>query len=164
MIPLLLSALVLSAWFSVPAHPQDVAGATDHLMLTRYLMSIIKWRDVQTFMPYKVAVGTVGGYRNIDDWVETKGKVTRLSYELLGERTHADVYANYKKALIDAGFTLMADGFHAHASVSPEIGTRKWLTIFYASTRSRPAPASSHYMDGDTGERRRLLHGSTKQC
>jgi hypothetical protein len=35
MIPLLLSALVLSACFSAPAHAQDVARATNHPMLTR---------------------------------------------------------------------------------------------------------------------------------
>lgn len=147
MIPLLLSALVLSACFSFPAHAQDVAGATDHPMLTRYPKSVIKWHDVQTFMPYKIAVGKVGGYRKIDDWVETKGKVTRLYYELLGERTHADVYANYKKALTDAGFTLMADGFHAHTSVSPEIGTRNWLTIFYAAN-AVPASAGIELLHG----------------
>lgn len=90
-------------------------------------------------MPYKIAIGKVGGYRKIDDWIETKGKVTRIYYELLGERTHADVYANYKKALTDAGFTLMADGFHPHVSVSPEIGSRNWLTIFYAANAVPPS-------------------------
>lgn len=139
MIPLLLSALVLSACFIAPAHAQDVTGATDHPMLTRYPKSVIKWYDVQTFMPYRIAVGKVGGYRRIDDWIETKGKVTRIYYELMGERTHADVYANYRKGLTDAGFKLMADGFHAHGSVSPEIGTRNWLTIFYAANAVPPS-------------------------
>ncbi|MBI4002474.1 MAG: hypothetical protein HY348_11910, partial [Nitrospira defluvii] len=147
MIPLILSALFLSACFTFPAHAQDVAGATDHPMLTRYPGSIIKWHDVQTFMPYKIAVGKVGGYRKIDEWVETKGKVTRLYYELVGERTHADVYVNYQKALTDAGFKLMADGFHPHTSVSPEIGTRNWLTIFYAAN-AVPAGAGVELLHG----------------
>ncbi len=55
-----------------------------------------------------------------------------------GERTHADVYANYKKALNDAGFRLMADGFQAGQSVSPEIGSRNWLTIYYAANTLPP--------------------------
>ena len=73
MIPLILSALFLTACLSLPAHAQDVVGAKDHPMLTRYPASVIKWHDVQTFMPYKIAVGKVGGYRKIDDWVDTQG-------------------------------------------------------------------------------------------
>ncbi len=143
----ILSTLFLSICLALPVHAQDVAGAMDHPMLTRYPKSVIKWHDVQTFMPYKIAVGKVSGYRKIDEWVETKGKVTRIYYELLGERTHADVYANYKKALTDAGFKLMADGFHPQSGVSPEIGTRNWLTIMYAAN-ALPAGAGVDLLHG----------------
>ena len=147
MFRLFLSALLLVVCLSLPAVAQDVTGAKDHPMLTRYPQSVIKWYDVQTFMPYKIAVGKVGGYRKIDDWVETKGKVTRIYYELVGERTHADVYANYKKALTDAGFKIMADGFHPHTSVSPEIGTRNWLNVYYAAN-AMPASAGVGLLHG----------------
>lgn len=143
----ILSVLLLSTCLTLPAQAQDVAGATDHPMLTRYPKSVIKWYDVQTFMPYEIAVGKVGGYRKIDDWMKTKGKVTRIYYELPGERTHADVYANYKKALIDTGFKLLADGFHPHTSVSPEIGTRNWLNIYYAAN-TVPASAGIELLHG----------------
>lgn len=133
-----LAVLLLSIGLGQPVWAQDVTGAHDHPMLTRYPQSVIKWYDVQTFMPYKIGVAKVGGYRKIDDWVETTGKVTRIYYELSGERTHADVYANYKKALNDAGFKLMADGFQAGQSVSPEIGSRNWLTIYYAANTLPP--------------------------
>lgn len=133
-----LAVLLLSIGLGQPVWAEDVTGAHDHPMLTRYPQSVIKWYDVQTFMPYKIGVATVGGYRKIDDWVETTGKVTRIYYELSGERTHADVYANYKKALNDAGFRLMADGFQAGQSVSPEIGSRNWLTIYYAANTLPP--------------------------
>jgi len=121
-----------------PASAQDIMGAQDHPMLTRYPQSVIKWYDVQMFMPYKIGVGKISGYRKIDNWVETAGKVTRIYYELSGERTHADVYANYRKALNDAGFTLMADGFQPGQSVSPEIGSRNWLMIYYAANQLPP--------------------------
>lgn len=133
-----LAVLLLSIGFGQPALAQDIPGVHDHPMLTRYPQSIIKWHDVQTFMPYKIGVAKVAGYRKIDDWVDTAGKVTRIYYELIGERTHADVYANYKKALNDAGFTMMADGFQANQSVSPEIGSRNWLTIYYAANALPP--------------------------
>src|SRR5687768_15541752 len=144
---LILSVLLLSACLSLPALAQDVTGAKDHPMLTRYPQSVIKWYDVQTFMPYKIAVGKIGGYRKIDDWVETKGKVTRIYYELVEERTHADVYANYKTALTDAGFKIMADGFHPHTSLSPEIGTRNWLNVYYAAN-AVPASAGVGLLHG----------------
>ena len=147
MLRLLLPGLLWLVCLSFPAQAQDVAGAKDHPMLTRYPHSVIKWQEVHTFMPYKIAVGKVGGYRKIDDWVETKGKVTRIYYELIGERTHADVYANYKKALTEAGFKLIADGFHAHTSVAPSIGTRNWLTIYYAAN-AVPAGAPVELLHG----------------
>ncbi len=73
-----LAVLLLSIGLGQPVWAEDVTGAHDHPMLTRYPQSVIKWYDVQTFMPYKIGVATVGGYRKIDDWVETTGKVTRI--------------------------------------------------------------------------------------
>lgn len=56
MIRLILSAVFLSVCFSLPAHAQDVAGGKEHPVLARYSQSVIRWYDVQTFMPYKIAV------------------------------------------------------------------------------------------------------------
>src|SRR3990167_1522994 len=60
MILRILLTLFLSICPALPVHAQDAAGAKDHPMLTRYPKSVIKWHDVQTFMPYKIAVGKVG--------------------------------------------------------------------------------------------------------
>ena len=73
--------------------------------------------------------------------------MTRIYYELVGERTHADVYANYKKALTGAGFKLLADGFQVNASQSPEIGSRKWLGVYYAMNEF-PASAGVALLQG----------------
>jgi len=71
--------------------------------------------------------------QHIDEWIETQGRLTRIYYELVGERTHGDVYANDKKALEDAGFDILADGFHPQPSQADNVGSRKWLGVYYAA-------------------------------
>ncbi len=109
----------------------DVPGSKDHPVVSRYPGSDIKWYDVQAFQPYAIAVGPVTGYRKIDDWIETQGQTTRIYYELTGTKTHSEVFANYRKALADAGFDMVAEGLFAQSSQSSEIGSRKWLNVHY---------------------------------
>jgi len=132
-----------------PVQAQGISGAKDHPMLTRYPASVIKWYDVQTYMPYDIAVGPITGYRSIDKWVKTQGQMTRIYYELTGERTHGDVYANYKKALTDAGFDLIADGFQAQSSRVPTVGSRSWLGVQYHAN-ALPAGAGIKLLQGSS--------------
>ncbi len=113
----LFGILGISAAASAPA--PDFAGSKDHPVLTRYPGSVIRWYDVQKFMPYKIATGPVTGYRAIGNWLDTQGQVTRIYYDLIGTRTHADVYANYKKALADANFQIVADGHFTQMKFRP---------------------------------------------
>lgn len=124
--------------FAGNAVADDVAGSEDHPILTRYPGSTIQWHDIQNFSPYKIATGPVTGYRKIDDWVETQGRLTRIYYVLDGERTHGEVYENYRKALLDNGFDLLADGFFADGSRSPEVGSRKWFEPYFAENPLPP--------------------------
>jgi OmpA-OmpF porin, OOP family len=126
---------------------QDVAGSSDHPVLTRYPGSVIKWYDVQAHMPYRIAVGPVTGYRTIDDWVDTAGRVTRIYYELGGERTHGEVYANYEKALADAGFEMLVGGLETQSSQGSQPGTRKWLGVYYTAN-ALPSSAGIRLLDG----------------
>ncbi|MGH6924766.1 MAG: OmpA family protein [Propylenella sp.] len=108
-------------------------GATDHPAVSRYPGAVIKWHSIENYRPYRIAVGPVTGYRAIDEWVDAAGRLTRLYYELQGERTHDEVYANYRKALADAGFDIMSEGVEAGRNVGKQPGGRSWLEVYYAA-------------------------------
>jgi len=131
----LLSALLGLLFVIAPATTYaaagDVPGSKDHPAVSRYPDSVIRWHRVENHRPYKIAVGPVTGYKAISDWVETEGRVTRVYYELTGERTHSEVYANYKKALVDEGFEILADGMEPDRNVGKKPGGRSWMGVHY---------------------------------
>lgn len=138
----LFAALVMVCAISGAAvgigHTADVGNSEDHPAVSRYPGSEIKWYDVQAFAPYYIATGPVVGYQKIDDWDETQGRLTRIYYELVGQKTHTEVFANYRKALLDAGFDLTAEGLFPNPDRSAEIGSRKWLPVHYARNEIPP--------------------------
>lgn len=140
--------LVVAFFMALAAHG-PVQAQEDHPIVSRYPGSEIGWQDISNFSRYRIAVGPVTGYRTIDDWIETEGRLTRTYYVLEGERSHAEVYENYKVALAQAGMTLQADGFFSASSRSPEIGSRNWLGTALAAV---PLPS---------GEGIELLAGSS---
>jgi len=123
--------MLLSVLSGSPALGEDVAGSKDHPILTRFPGSEIKWHDVQAFSPYHIPTGPVTGYGQINDWTDTQGQLTRIYYELEGTKTQTEVYANYKKALEDEGFIILADGVFTQSSRNPGVGSRKWLGVAY---------------------------------
>ncbi|MCA9774274.1 MAG: OmpA family protein [Myxococcales bacterium] len=108
--------------------PGDAPGAADHPAVTRYPGAVIKWTQIDNHRPYRIATGPITGYRKIDTWVETEGRLTRIYYEIDAERTHTEVYANYKKALEDAGMEILVAGAGPKRT---DIGGRAWLGIQY---------------------------------
>lgn len=140
-------ALVVAA---APAciHAADVAGSVDHPLITRYPGSEITWYEQQGFAPYKIATGPVTGYKNIDDWVEVEGKLTRINYTLAGERGLYEVYANYLNALKKAGFEILAEGYDESSSVQGGIGKRGFLGVAYASNPI--PPGKSNLLNGSS--------------
>ena len=60
---------------------QDIEGVIEHPMIERYPGQVIAWQHIENHQPYKVATGPVTGYRKIDDWIETEGRVTRTFYK-----------------------------------------------------------------------------------
>lgn len=107
----------------------DIPASEDHPAVGRYPGTEITWQRIDNFAQYRIPVGPVTGYRHIDDWIDVEGRVTRTFYELAGERTHAEVWANYREALSDGGFEIIAQGLDPARNV--DIGHRRWLEIYY---------------------------------
>lgn len=111
----------------------DAPGTEDHPLISRYPGAEIRWQDVQAYQDYRLAVGPQTGYRKIDDWVETAGRMTRTYYEITGEKTSSELYQNYRNALDDAGFEIIAQGMRDDSRPSQEIGGRTWMGTYYRS-------------------------------
>lgn len=112
----------------------DVAGSQDHPALSRYPGSVIEWYRVENHLPYKIAVGPVTGYRKIDDWIETAGRVTRIFYALKGgKRSHTEVWQNYRDAIVKAGFDIVAEGQVPERNVKKTVGGRDWLGVYFTA-------------------------------
>lgn len=124
--------LVIISGFFGTAVAQDADGCEDHGALTRYPGSVLEWCKVENYMPYRIPVGPVAGYRAIGEWVETEGRVTRNFYSLTGgERTHSEVWKNYKDALTTAGFEIIAENLIPSGGGGTAIASRQWNTVYY---------------------------------
>ncbi|MEM9225639.1 MAG: OmpA family protein [Pseudomonadota bacterium] len=112
---------------------EDVDGVQEHPMIERYPGQDIRWQKIENYMPYEVAIGPVTGYRKIDDWIETQGRVTRTFYALEGEeRTYSEVYLNYLEALKAQDFEILAEGLSPDRNGTGP-GTRQWIGVAYAA-------------------------------
>ncbi len=121
---------------------EDADGCEDHGAMTRYPGSVLEWCKIENYMPYKIPVGPVTGYRAIGDWVETEGRVTRNFYSLKGgERTHNEVWKNYKDALVEAGFEIIAEGLFPERNVKGGIGGGGWQSVYYTTNPWSAGPA-----------------------
>ncbi len=97
----LLGAMLLST--ALPGHAEDVAGAKDHPLLTRF-----KGAEIRAYqqLDYDEAVMPD---RPIEQESEAKtldleGKITRISYRIDGTKSALEVYRNYQNALQTGGF------------------------------------------------------------
>lgn len=120
------------AAMAAPALAQDVEGAKDHPIVSRYPGQVIAWTRTENFMPYKVPAGPVEGYRNIPKAEQTQGRVTRIFYKLENaNRTHTEVWKNYSDALKAAGFQIIVEGVFPESDVTGKVGGRGWQeTVF----------------------------------
>ncbi len=131
---LLIALLFIGAVHATPAAAQDADGCEDHGAITRYPGSVLEWCKTDNYLPYKVPIGPVTGYRAIGEWIETEGRVTRNFYSLTGgERTHPEVWKNYKDALVAAGFEIIAEGMFPASNVKGDIGGGGWQGVYYAN-------------------------------
>lgn len=115
------------------ASAQDIDGVQEHPMIERYPGQEIRWQKIENYMPYEIAIGPVTGYRTIDDWIETQGRVTRTFYALEGEdRTYSEVYLNYLDALKAQDFEIIAEGV-APDRRGARVGGTSWIGVAYAA-------------------------------
>jgi outer membrane protein OmpA-like peptidoglycan-associated protein len=126
--------LAIALLFLAATAQADIEGSADHPIITRYPGSTIEWFFEDNNRPFRLPVGPVTGYREIGDWVETQGRITRIYYALDGGgRTETEVYQNYLEALEKAGMEILAQGIHDAAARGGDVGTRQWQGLYVAA-------------------------------
>lgn len=126
------AAAVLGLLMNVAA-AEDIAGAIEHPLISRYPGQDIAWQQIENYRPYRVAVGPVTGYRRIDDWIDTEGRVTRTFYRYRGsDRSYSEIYKNYLEGLEAQKFEILGAGFFPDRK-GAAIGSGNWMTAFYAA-------------------------------
>jgi outer membrane protein OmpA-like peptidoglycan-associated protein len=99
--------------------------------MTRYPGQDIRWQQIENYMPYRVPLGPVTGYRTIGEWLDTEGRVTRTFYRYVGnDRSYSEIYQNYMEALNAQDFEILGAGFSADRRGN-EVGSRSWQEVLY---------------------------------
>ncbi|CAA0111545.1 Outer membrane porin F [Halioglobus japonicus] len=124
----------------------DIEGVQEHGLITRYPGQEILWQQIENYMPFRVPVGEVAGYRTIKDWIDTQGRVTRTFYRYKGtDRTFAEFYLNYLRALQEQDFEILGKG------VSPSrngvhVGSRSWTEVYFiANPTTKPGEVGTFF-------------------
>jgi outer membrane protein OmpA-like peptidoglycan-associated protein len=122
--------LLLALAQALPAAAQDIDGAADHPMVERFPGSELRWQTIETYRPYRLPVGPVTGYRTIDAWIDTEGRVTRSFYRYTGpDRDFSEVYLNFRDAFAAEGFELLAQGISDDRK-GVAVGSRQWFGVY----------------------------------
>jgi len=121
---------------AAPVAAEDIDGIVEHPMISRYPGQEIRWQHIENYMPYRVPLGPVTGYRKIDDWIDTAGQVTRTFYRYEGsDRTFSEIYLNYLESLRAEGFEILAEGLTPDRR-GAGIASRQWAEVLF---RENPA-------------------------
>lgn len=109
------SLSILALVLSSPAHGvdlagrKDVAGSTDHRMISRYPGSVIVnylARDYDAFRMPKGPATREGGEWAFSEAADLEGRLTRIRYVAPQERSSLEVFRNYESSLREAGFEI----------------------------------------------------------
>ncbi len=120
----------LAMFWMQPLHAQDAPGVVEHPMVQRYPGQEIRWQTIENFRPFRVPLSGVTGYREIEDWADLEGRVTRSFYARHGtDRGYDEIYLNYREAFAAAGFEIRAEGL-SPTRRGAEVGSRQWLDIY----------------------------------
>lgn len=115
---------------------EDIDGIQEHPLLERYPGQEIRWQMIENHMPFAVPTGPVTGYRQIGDWIETAGRVTRTFYRYQGDdRSFSEFYLNYLEALKEQSFEILGEGFSMDRKGS-QVGSYTWSEVYF---RRNPA-------------------------
>jgi len=127
----ILLVVAASLVFAQDVSAQDIDGVSEHPMISRYPGQEIRWQQIENYMPYRVPVGPVTGYRAIGEWIDTEGRVTRTFYRLQGEgRSFSEVYRNYLDSLTAQDFEILAQGISEDRK-GVAAGSRQWMEVLY---------------------------------
>ncbi|MEQ8557177.1 MAG: OmpA family protein [Henriciella sp.] len=127
------AAIVAAAFIAAPAslYAQDADGVVEHPMIERYPGQVIAWQHIENYQPVKIPVGPVTGYRQIEEVIETEGRVTRTFYKYEGEdRSFSEVYKNYLDALEAEDFEILGKGMSADRKGN-DVGSRNWTGVYF---------------------------------
>lgn len=85
------------------ARAQDLAGAKDHPMISRYPSAVIDRFGEEAFDEYTLLTGKVKG-KTAESAVDLEGRVTKIRYWIPAGRSSLEVFQNYKDALTASKF------------------------------------------------------------
>lgn len=144
--------LFLAVLLALPAPraaSADVAGAVEHPMVERYPGQELRWQTIENHRSFRLPVGPVTGYRQIDDWIDVEGRVTRTLYVLEGpDRSWGEVHLNYRDAFEEQGFEFLAQGA-SDTRRGTDVGSSQWMEV-YLRTNPPTAPGEIGTMAAGT--------------
>ncbi|MEO4041417.1 OmpA family protein [Hoeflea sp. CAU 1731] len=125
-----LIGVLLSLLWTVTVSAQDIDGVIEHPMVERYPGQDIRWQVIENYLPFRIPVGPVTGYRQIEDWIDTEGRVTRTFYSYEGtDRSYAEIYKNYLDAFETEDFEILTEGNSVDRK-GVEAGSTKWFDVY----------------------------------
>jgi OOP family OmpA-OmpF porin len=143
---LVLLALLTGMGMVTPLHAGDIEGVQEHGLISRYPGQEIRWQQSENHTSFRVPLGEVAGYRVIDDWIDTEGRVVRTFYTYQGtDRTFAEFYLNYLRALQEQDFEILGKGVSGSRK-GVGVGSRSWTEVYaIANPVSKPGEVSTFF-------------------
>lgn len=95
------------------SYAEDIAGSSDHPMVSRYDGSSITDYDFREFDEYEILLGKVKrdpedpASKIAESSESLEGKITKISYYLPEDRSTLEAFRNYEDALKAAGFEIL---------------------------------------------------------
>ncbi|MEQ9435850.1 OmpA family protein [Hyphomonas sp.] len=143
---MIVAGLAAYSCLVAPALAEDIDGVQEHPMVERYPGQDIRWQHIENHLPYRVPVGPVTGYRAIDDWIDTEGRITRTFYRYQGtDRAFSEIYLNYLEALEAADFEILGKGYSGDRK-GVGIGSGQWIDVVYrVNAASKPGEVGTMF-------------------
>lgn len=143
-----LMAMLSASALLVSAQAEDIAGIQEHGLVSRYPGQEIRWQQIENYMAFRVPTGPVSGYRQIGEWIDTQGRVTRTFYRYEGtERSYSEFYLNYLEALKAQNFEILAEGISVDRRGS-EVGSRSWSEVYFVANPATKPGAVGTFFSG----------------
>jgi outer membrane protein OmpA-like peptidoglycan-associated protein len=119
---------------------EDVEGAQDHPLISRFPGSIIRYYETKKSDKYILPTGeNVDEFNEEDERLDSKvlvGDITRIVYEAPEDTSPLEIYNNYESALKEAGFDIIFSG---------DIDKLGWFwTISLYNRDINPLPGEAH--------------------